>query len=456
MVLQRPSHNLSSASDDFPDILEQAQTQAIPHTPNAPLNLQGPPERVQPRVTAIIQHGPALMGQSQQLPVATLPASTTGHSTAALRQTAGDWRCQGSLLGLATDFQNEHQGPTVLVAVVDPVTGQKGYAKQSAAQGLEPRPVGKVGQDLALRSSLLKAGLAADAPDSPYGAGWLLAKHTALAEREGPRFNFLRAAHDQMRILLCKTWDLPPQAQALSTNLRQLLKKLTKFSWSVTYDAICCALEHRADIVALDVRASQALQNASRGGMDPWREVLQRWKTYRAWALRIVGACGLLAECVSAEQAAEQMARGLPATPSLFGAARLAFRSQVLLAYGLRRPLQHSLRQAQLAHQSQQISQRSSWQGSLGVNGASAASANHRGDHHKQSDSLPGLPEGETAWTLMETFLEVRKLLEELHVADDITRAKVCHTHAKYRQCFGLEPRPGQLQIKGPLRVPKE
>ncbi len=47
------------------------------------------------------------------------------------------------------------------------------------------------------------------------------------AEREGPRFNFLRAAHDQMRILLCKTWDLPPQAQALSTNLRQLLKKLT-------------------------------------------------------------------------------------------------------------------------------------------------------------------------------------------------------------------------------------
>lgn len=63
--------------------------------------------------------------------------------------------------------------------------------------------------------------------------------------------------------------------------------------------------------------------------MELWREVLQTWKTYRAWALRLVGACGLLAECVSAEQAAEQMTRGLPATPSLFGAARLAFRSQV-------------------------------------------------------------------------------------------------------------------------------
>ena len=65
---------------------------------------------------------------------------TAGSDSAEMaRQTAGDWRCQGSLLGLATDFQNEHQGPTVLVAVVDPVTGQKGYAKQSAAQGLEPR-----------------------------------------------------------------------------------------------------------------------------------------------------------------------------------------------------------------------------------------------------------------------------------------------------------------------------
>ena len=47
------------------------------------------------------------------------------------------------------------------------------------------------------------------------------------ADAEGPRFNFLRAAHDQMRILLCKTWDQPPQTQSLSTNLRQLLKKLT-------------------------------------------------------------------------------------------------------------------------------------------------------------------------------------------------------------------------------------
>lgn len=67
-----------------------------------------------------------------------------------------------------------------------------------------------------------------------------------------------------------------------------------------------------------------------------------------------------------------------------------------------------------------------------------------------------GSETGETAWSVMETFLEVRKLLEEMDVADDITRPKACHTHGKFRQCFGLEPRPGQLQVKGPLRVPKE
>ncbi len=42
---------------------------------------------------------------------------------------------QGSLLG----FAGEQRGLTVLVAVVDPVTGQKGYAKQASAHGLEPR-----------------------------------------------------------------------------------------------------------------------------------------------------------------------------------------------------------------------------------------------------------------------------------------------------------------------------
>ncbi|KAK9836525.1 hypothetical protein WJX74_002244 [Apatococcus lobatus] len=390
-------------------------------------------------------------------------ADLTGHSQ-------DDWKGQSSLLGCTMDGAHGQRGLTVLVAVVDPVTGQKGYAQQTKAQGLEPRPVGNVGQDVALRSSLLKAGLAMEARESPYGAGWLLAKHVVLAEREGSRFNFLRAAHDQMRILLCKSWDQAPQASALSANLRQLLKKLTKFSWSVTYDAICCSLEHRADCVALNVRTSLAFMDANRGGMGVWREVLQSWNTYRAWALRIVGACGLLAEYVSAEQAAEQMARGLPATPSLFGAARLAFRSQVLLAYGIRRPLQWALRQAQIAHQ---LRHRSSFHTAhqppqagcvpsshakqdAGMSAPSPEENAYSGFQSQQAGATSNCIPGETARGTIETFLEVRKLLEELDIADDSTRPKLCHTHGKFRQCFGLEPRPGQLQVKGPLRVPNE
>lgn len=37
-----------------------------------------------------------------------------------------------------------------------------------------------------------------------------------------------------------------------------------EFSWSVTYDAICCALEHRADCMALSVRTSPSFQGMNR------------------------------------------------------------------------------------------------------------------------------------------------------------------------------------------------
>ena len=96
---------------------------------------------------------------------------------------------------------------------------------------------------------------------------------------------------------------------------------------------------------------------------------------------------------------------------------------KVLLAYGIRKPLQRALRQAQL---------------------------------DLQSAMNPGRSDRETAQATMETYLEVRKLLEELDVADDSTSLKIRHTHAKFRQCFGLAPRPGQLQVKGPLHVPRE
>jgi antiviral helicase SKI2 len=51
----------------------------------------------------------------------------------------------------------------------------------------------------------------------------------------------------------------------------------------------------------------------------------------------------LLSECVSAERAAEVMARNSQDTPTLAQLGRIAFRSQVVLCYGLRRQLQAAL-----------------------------------------------------------------------------------------------------------------
>ena len=167
---------------------------------------------------------------------------------------------------------------------------------------------------------------------------------------------------------------------------------------------------------------------------------------------------------------------------------------QVLLAFGIRRPLQHTLRQAQQTHQMRhqptlQMASRSAHSPSQhGVKPCTQDPDSHQHPHlsghndgfaHDKQGASKSVPElqdspslggsgnqqaadqagaafGESTWAMMETFLEVRKLLEEMDVADDSTQPKVCHTHGKFRQCFGLEPRPGQLQVKGPLRVPKE
>ena len=59
-------------------------------------------------------------------------AGMTGHADS-------DCKTQGSLLGCTLGGSDGHRGPTVLVAVVDPVTGQQGYAKRDKAHGLEPR-----------------------------------------------------------------------------------------------------------------------------------------------------------------------------------------------------------------------------------------------------------------------------------------------------------------------------
>lgn len=48
----------------------------------------------------------------------------------------------------------------------------------------------------------------------------------------------------------------------------------------------------------------------------------------------------------------------------------------------------------------------------------------------------------------------VKRLLLDLDVMDDGTAAKVLHTRSKFREVYGLEPGPLQLQIQGQLRLP--
>jgi hypothetical protein len=79
-------------------------------------------------------------------------------------------------------------------------------------------------------------------------------------------------------------------------------------------------------------------------------------------------------------------------------------RSHVLLAYGLRRPLQ----QAAL------------WMGATASVDAAAWRAGG------------GLSEGD-----LELLTRVRKLLRELDVGDDASELRLLHTHAKFRRCFG-------------------
>ena len=67
-------------------------------------------------------------------------------------------------------------------------------------------------------------------------------------------------------------------------------------------------------------------------GADLWSLVLAEWRQYQAWLGSVLGVAGPLADCISAERAAEFMARGLEATPTLAQTGAAAFRSQVIHA----------------------------------------------------------------------------------------------------------------------------
>jgi len=109
----------------------------------------------------------------------------------------------------------------------------------------------------------------------------------------------------------------------------------------------------------------------------------------------------------AARQLAEPSATGPPNAallPHLRNKGLLLFRGHVLLAYGLRRPLQEA----------------ALW---LAAVAAVDAPAWRAGGGCSEAD--------------LELLLRVRKLLTELDVADGQDEEVVQHTHAKFRRCFG-------------------
>ncbi|KAK9813684.1 hypothetical protein WJX73_003712 [Symbiochloris irregularis] len=167
-----------------------------------------------------------------------------------------------------------------------------------------------------------------------------LLKTMRAAERMAGKLGGMRTSHDDMRLALCRLW----------------------------------AQQEAFDIVPLE------------------RALLQL--TRLMWSWGVIGAAGTLGECVSAERSAEMHARGVPQTPTLYDAGKAAFRSQVVLGYGLCSPLQQAL-----------------------VDGARARSR----------DAAP-------AW-----LLGASRLLHILDVMDDATAQPASHTQAKLRRVFGMD-----------------
>ncbi|KAK9811252.1 hypothetical protein WJX72_000646 [[Myrmecia] bisecta] len=273
------------------------------------------------------------------------------------------------------------------------------------------------GQHRQLRAKLEQAALQAAGRSAVAGAGgpvqptaWLVAKGMQQAGVVGRLFLGLWQAHDRVRLALCTLWEEGQLADAAT--VRRLIIKLTRFKWSLTYEAMNCAFVQCADCVALELKALLPgnTELSTRQDYELWSRLLAAWGRYRKWMAQVVSMCGLLVECVSAERGAEMLARGRLDSPTLFDAAKGAFRSQVLVAYGLRRPLQAALLRGRRAH--------------------------------GQPQSVAGL------------MCDIRKCLQELDVADDNTQVEAQHTREKLRRCFGLEGSVMDLQLRGPLRVP--
>ncbi|KAA6413618.1 MAG: hypothetical protein FRX49_13726 [Trebouxia sp. A1-2] len=209
-----------------------------------------------------------------------------------------------------------------------------------------------------------------------------------------------RHTHHHVRSKLHSLWLMGEVDDNLL--LQRTLLKLTRLSWSKTYETLSNAFVYVSDCTALDLKTdhvNHALPKATAEGKSQslWQAVLQLWQDYRTWLTRVCSLCTRLTECISAERAAEMMSRGKADTPTLFGMGKAAFRSQVILAFGLRSALQCNWQELR-----------------------SSAKSNTQcvGDAH--------------------VLLDVTHLLQELDVSDDGTKPSGYHTQERMREVFGL------------------
>lgn len=298
-------------------------------------------------------------------------------------------------------------------------------------------------------------------------------KRTALATGISLRFMVLRKGYEFIREALYarwedivkhqqqstwrrvthvdELWEHPQQVRVTESEERfptrkiaSLTTKLTHSDWSLMYEGMIEIFADRADRIACALRdplsktteaapaahapvdSGKRLLHAPSAGMlasggelrlhgeDPaqlvsglalWEEVILQWQLYRQWLGLAAGFARKLATQVEAERART----GVPRTPLLIDAGAICFRSQVLLTYELREPLQTALEWlvAKL-----QISEECAWQPHAGSSTLT----------DKESDLLE----------------RAQQLLQELDVADDAAQPGIQATQEKLHRCCGV------------------
>eukprot|EP00271_Cylindrocystis_brebissonii_P004512 TRINITY_DN16208_c0_g1_i1.p1 TRINITY_DN16208_c0_g1~~TRINITY_DN16208_c0_g1_i1.p1 ORF type:complete len:956 (+),score=133.82 TRINITY_DN16208_c0_g1_i1:190-3057(+) len=142
-------------------------------------------------------------------------------------------------------------------------------------------------------------------------------------------------------------------------------------------------------------------------GREMWTQIVRVWPLFKRWLKRLADHCGALQFEVMLERS---RALGVAATPTLSDKGAICFRERILLRFGVRRSLQAGLTSL--------------------VAGCSLRGAPHSGAADVASDGYPML------------LRAVRRLYQELDVADDMTGPSIGRTQPKLQRCFEALLRP--------------